>query len=255
MTNGLLARIYPESSFGGFTRLDGMVAFYSRVQALVRPGDLVLDIGCGRGGWNEDPSDYRRRLHDLRGERRLVIGIDVDVAAARNPGINEFRQIKDLRRWPIADMSVDLAVSDYVLEHVQDPASFLAEAWRVLKPGGHLCVRTPNAFGYVALAARMIPSRLHARIVSAVQERRQEEDVFPTVYRCNTRRKMRQQLSDRGFECCVLTMDAEPGYAAFSGLAFRALALVTPLFPPMFRSTLYAFARKPGGEAVGKIAA
>lgn len=255
MSSKLLERIYPESRFGGFTRHDGMLAFYSRVQSLSGPGDVILDIGCGRGAWNEDRCDFRRRLHDLRGAGRWVIGIDVDTAAARNPGINEFRQINDFGRWPLADMSVDLAVSDYVLEHVQDPASFLAEAWRVLKPGGHLCIRTPNAFGYVALAARMIPSRFHARIVSAVQEGRQEKDVFPTVYRCNTRRKLRRRLSDRGFECCVLAVDAEPGYAAFSTLAFRALVTATPLFPPMFRSTLHAFARKPGGDAVGKIAA
>lgn len=40
---------YPESRFGGFTDVDGTVAFYTRVQSLVEAGSVVLDVGCGRG--------------------------------------------------------------------------------------------------------------------------------------------------------------------------------------------------------------
>lgn len=63
-----LERFYPESRFGGFSDLDGTVAFYGRIQALLDAGMTVLDVGCGRGaGLMEDPVAYRRRLHDLRG--------------------------------------------------------------------------------------------------------------------------------------------------------------------------------------------
>ena len=41
--------VYPERKFGGFTCFDGTVAYYSRIQGLLKPGDVVLDLGCGRG--------------------------------------------------------------------------------------------------------------------------------------------------------------------------------------------------------------
>ncbi len=50
-----LERFYPESRFGGFSDLDGTVAFYGRIQALLAAGMTVLDVGCGRGaGLMED---------------------------------------------------------------------------------------------------------------------------------------------------------------------------------------------------------
>ncbi|OWY62641.1 hypothetical protein B7486_57335, partial [cyanobacterium TDX16] len=45
----LLRRLYPEVGAGGFSRSDGTVEFWSRVQALVTPGAHVLDLGAGRG--------------------------------------------------------------------------------------------------------------------------------------------------------------------------------------------------------------
>src|SRR5688572_23962009 len=58
----LVASAYPEVRFGGFTRVDGLIAFYSRVQALVQPDSIALDVGCGRGSQADDPSPYRQQL-------------------------------------------------------------------------------------------------------------------------------------------------------------------------------------------------
>src|SRR5438093_943558 len=40
---------YPESRFGGFTGVDGTLAFYIRVNSLIDSSSVVLDVGCGRG--------------------------------------------------------------------------------------------------------------------------------------------------------------------------------------------------------------
>ena len=48
-SKGLKEIYYPESEFGGYTRVDGTVPFFTRVQALARPEMTVLDVGCGRG--------------------------------------------------------------------------------------------------------------------------------------------------------------------------------------------------------------
>lgn len=238
-------RSYPEIDFGGFSRCDGMVHFLSRVHALLPSAGTVLDIGCGRGQHGEDRCAYRRDLGDLRGDARKVVGIDVDLDAAANPLIDEFRRIEDVRRWPVEDGSVDLAVSMSVLEHVPDPVGFFDEARRVLKPGGVLCLRTPNRWSYPAVAARLIPNRLHAKVVARAQGDRKEEDVFPTVYRCNTAGAIRRQCRRTGLECCVYSIEGEPSYLQFSPLLYRVFAALHPLTPGFLRTTLLLFARRP----------
>jgi SAM-dependent methyltransferase len=45
---------------------------------------------------------------------------------------------------PFADASFDVVVSFETIEHTADPAHFLDELWRVLRPGGPLIISTPN---------------------------------------------------------------------------------------------------------------
>jgi ubiquinone/menaquinone biosynthesis C-methylase UbiE len=155
-------RYYPESVYGGFTDIDGTIHFYLRVNALLDKNSTVLDVGCGRGAYQDDSCAMRRNLRILKNKCYRVIGIDVDKNAANNPYLDEFLLL-DSGRWPLEDTSVNLAVCDAVLEHVQRPEEFFAECRRVLKPGGYLCLRTANSLGYVALMARLVPNRYHSR--------------------------------------------------------------------------------------------
>ena len=236
--------VYPEHRWFGFTREDGTVHFLTRVHALLRPGLTVLDIGCGRGQASEDSCLFRRELRRLGGEGRTVIGIDVDSDAASNPMINEFRQIDDTRRWPVADEAIGLAYSDYVLEHVNDPVAFFAEAHRVLRPGGYLCMRTPNFLGYGALLSWLVPNRFHEKILARVQPEKKTVDVFPTLYRCNTKWRLTRVLRKAGFDPVVYAIEGEPGYLKSFPLGFRLAAVLAPHLPQLFKSTLLIFARK-----------
>lgn len=238
-----LTTYYPESRFGGFTDIDGTITFYNRVYSLIQPSSVLLDVGCGRGEYAEDPVAVRRERRVFKGKCAKVIGIDVDQAGQRNPFLDEFRPIT-ASRWPVADESVDMLISDWVLEHVAEPETFFAECRRVLKPGGYLCLRTANARSYIALFSRLIPNRLHAAVLDKVQERRKREDVFPTLYRCNTRRKIRATLNRYGFDNCVYEHESEPYYLSFSR-PFYFLGVLHQRFAFRFlRAGIFVFAQK-----------
>ncbi len=236
--------VYPESEFGGFTRFDATIPFYARIHAIIPASAVVLDIGCGRGGAMDDPSAYRRNLRDLRGLGRNIIGIDVDSAGSSNPTIDEFRLITDPSHWPIEDATIDVGYCDCVVEHLENPDQFFAEWRRVLRPNGIACLRTPNSFSYVAIVSRILPSRFHARVANYAQNGRKAEDVFPTFYRCNTRRKLTRMFSRHGFRSSVYTIESEPNYLQFSRLAYRVGAYLHRVLPQSLQSTLVAFAQK-----------
>lgn len=248
---GYMRRFYPESQYGGFTDCDGTLRFFLRVNALLAPSDVVLDVGCGRGAQQDDPVPIRRGLRILKGKCARVIGLDVDEAARGNPNLDDFHLIQG-PRWPLADASVDLCLCSSVVEHVEDPEQLFAESARVLRPGGYLCIRTPNALSYTGLLSRLIPGRCHAAVLEKVQPGRESRDVFPTFYRCNTRRRLRKMLTRYGFDHCVYGYEAEPGYLGFCSFCYFLGVLHQKLMPQVFKPTLFAFARKradPGQQA------
>lgn len=239
-----LDRWYPESRFGGYSDADGTIAFYTRVRSLLQPQTVVVDVGCGRGAFRDDPVPFRRELRTLKGHCRMVIGLDLDPDAAENPYLDEFRRLPAGGSFPLDDASADLIVSDSVVEHIQDPGFFFDECARILRPGGIICIRTPNALSYLGLVARVVPNRLHARILTRVQERRKAKDVFPTVYRCNSVWSLRRYLRASGFDPVVYTHEAEPSYFAFSRLAYALGVAHQRYAPRLLRLTLFAFAQK-----------
>jgi SAM-dependent methyltransferase len=99
-----------------------------------RPGDLVVDLGCGSGRalvWNTD----------LGAE---TIGIDISPYFAEGARRTVPLLLGDLRRLPFADGTFSKAWSLDVLEHLSPDAlrAMLTEANRVLAPGGSLFVYT-----------------------------------------------------------------------------------------------------------------
>ncbi len=207
-------KVYPESRFGGFSDVDSTVIFYTRVRSLLRESSVVLDVGCGRAEYKDDPIPYRKDLRILRGHCTNVIGIDIDPVAQTNPFIDAFYQING-SGWPLADGSIDLCLCDWVVEHLTEPSVLFAEAARVLRPNGALCIRTMNKFSYSGVAARLVPHRMHAKVL-----------------------KFSQKIS------VVYGYESEPGYCEFSRVAFGMAASVRALIPQFLRTTIFAFGRK-----------
>lgn len=235
---------YPETEYGGFTKVDGTIAFYMRVNALLRPDFTVLDYGCGRGEYQSDPVLFRRNLRIIQGKVNAVIGVDPDPSASSNPYLDTFHLMDGQGKWPLDDNSIDLCLCDWVLEHVQEPKRFFSEAKRVIRKGGYLCIRTSNKWSYPSIFSRLIPERFHSNILTSVQNERKDEDIFPAYYKCNTKRKISENLDSIGFSHCVYTHESEPSYLESSRILYFLGVLYRKIVPPFFASTIIAFARK-----------
>ncbi|RST15967.1 methyltransferase domain-containing protein [Streptomyces sp. WAC05374] len=116
----------------------------------LRPGDAVLDAGCGTG----------RALPFLRmavGPGGTVIGVDLTPAmltAAVRAGRdrNGALVLADAGRLPLRDGVLDAVFGAGLVSHLSRPAEDLRELARVVRPGGRLALF--HAVGRAALAAR-----------------------------------------------------------------------------------------------------
>lgn len=235
---------YPETDYGGFTGVDGTMAFYLRVNALLDPNSCVLDFGCGRGCYGADPVALRRQMRILRGKCAHVAGADIGQDAIENPYLDEVRLFRPGEPVPYEDSSFDVLLADCVLEHLPDPAAFFAEARRLLKPGGHLCLRTSNVLSYFGLAALLVPASRREQVLHRARPDRQDEDSFPTLYRCNTVFAIRRALAQQGFAGVAFGHESEPRYLAFSRLAYHLGVWHQRLAPSFLRPAIFAFATR-----------
>ena len=241
----LADRFYPEIGAGGFSRVDGSIAFFTRIRALLRPTSRVLDFGAGRG-WHvrEDPVPFRRACITLRGSCASVVGVDVDEAVRDNPGLDEAHVVAAGAPLPFPDAAFDLIVCDHVFEHIEDPAATAAELTRVLTPGGWLCARTPNRHGYIAVGARLVPNRLHTKALTRLQPGRREADVFPAFYRLNTRAAIRSCFPPDRFDDFTYASNSEPTYVGGSRLGWLAVWTWSRFAPEALCATWLVFLRK-----------
>lgn len=237
-------RVYAEANVSGFAHKDQEVAFFTQVAALLRPDHVVLDFGAGRGEFMyNDPSTYRVWLQNFRGRCTHVDGCDPDEAVLSNPTLDAAAVIEIGEPLPYEDGRFDLIVSRYVFEHVTEPEWAARELLRVVKPGGWICAITPNKWGYVALASRLTPNRLHSRALSSVQPGRAERDVFPTAYLLNRPAAVRRYFGEYA-DIYHYSTSAVPSYHFGSIAMMRLLQLAHRLMPPMFDVGLRFFIRK-----------
>jgi SAM-dependent methyltransferase len=222
--------------------LDSAHVFMVSAQAVAARSRLVAEVGCGRGAL-VDPGQPGGAWQDLRGPGRHVVGIDVEDTGDDNPVIDEFRLIGRDGAWPLDDASVDLAVSDFVLEHVQDPTAFVGELARVLRPGGLFIARTISRTSLLAAAARLVPNDRHAHALALLQPGREERDVFRTAYKMNTRRDL-ARLLDPGFDWALARRTGLEQYCKPWPRLRRAVAQGERHLPTSMWMALVVFARR-----------
>ncbi|HWI07422.1 MAG TPA: class I SAM-dependent methyltransferase [Solirubrobacteraceae bacterium] len=155
----------------------------------VRPGDSVLDLGCGAGEFSAE----------LLQAGCMPVGVDVAREALRRA--QERLPGADLRLWadgeplPLDDASVDAVWAGEVIEHVVDVAPWLSEVRRVLRPQGTLLVTTPHHGPRILLGLALSPRRFAAHF-----EPRSDHVRFFSP------RTLRALLGDLGFDVAELNV-------------------------------------------------
>jgi SAM-dependent methyltransferase len=101
----------------------------------------VLDIGCATGAL----------LEKLRNRGWACTGVEISPSneyARKERGLDVRNLPLEENRFPAA--SFDAVLASHLIEHLNDPAGFVAEVHRILAPGGCFIVTTPNIAGFQA---------------------------------------------------------------------------------------------------------
>jgi SAM-dependent methyltransferase len=199
----------------------------------------IVDVGCGDGMCTE----LTARLAGEHHPPHHVAGVDWAAAPlkqAAERGLTLVRGSLDTG-LPFASGSVDVVILSEVVEHLVDPDGGLAELHRVLRPGGHLVLSTPNLaawFNRGLLLAGIQP------IFSEVSLRRvygRPGQVVAGHLRLYTRRALTGFLAGLGFTDVRVSGACYHDVPAPLRPLDRAFRLV-----PDLAAILMAHARKPG---------
>ncbi len=160
---------------------------------------VVVDLGCGDG--------TALAVAAAGQTAHRFVGIDWSAAALRSAqalGLTVVRAGVAAAGLPVADDAADVVIMSELIEHLVDPDGAVAEARRVLRPGGSLLLSTPNLAawynrGLLALGVQPIFSEVSLRGVFGRPGR-----VVAGHLRLYTRRALTEFLAASGFRCVTV---------------------------------------------------
>jgi arsenite methyltransferase len=206
--------------------------------AKINKGDVVLDLGSGAG------NDCFIARHEA-GDSGKVIGIDFTAAMVEKARLNaeklrfnnvEFR-FGDIDDMPVTTNSIDVAVSNCVLNLVPNKLKVINEIFRVLRPGGHFSISDIVLIGELPEQLRSEAEMYAGCVAGAIQK-----DTYLAM------------IEEAGFEQMTLQKEKVieiPDDILSKYLDPTALESYKSGSTGIFSVTVYA--EKPGGQKVDEI--
>jgi SAM-dependent methyltransferase len=109
----------------------------------IKPGDKILEVGCGDG--------YYLHLLSSLGIKIYLTGIDIDKRALDSARANlkgkrvKLKQVDIMKGIPFPSRNFDKVIMSEVAEHLPDDLKGLKEVYRILKKNGVLILTVPNS--------------------------------------------------------------------------------------------------------------
>lgn len=191
----IIDRDYPEKK-GKYTIVRELIT------SSMKEKNVILDAGCG----------HETNIPDRNGVKVRKIGMDMVLEDLRNNITIDFGFVSDINHIPLKDESVDIIICNMVFEHLKEPKMAFAELSRVIKRGGYLIFMTPCVYNIVTIINRMIPNIFHKKLGNLLTGVK-ESDIFPTYYKANSVRRLRNMLNKNRLIERDLIMYQPPPYA------------------------------------------
>jgi len=147
---------------------------------------VFVDGGCGS----------EQFLHRYADDFRCCIGIDFRLDGYQRNSDKICYISGDLEYIPLKDNSVDVFLTNFVLEHIKKPERFFEEVGRVMKPSSVFVSWTPNGHSPAGTFLRLLPVSL-TRVLKRLYMKK--ADFCPTYYRANCVSKLGRMLNRVGF--------------------------------------------------------
>ncbi len=161
--------------------------FVEFIAQYLKPEVTLVDVGCGRG--KETLCMYKEKV-------KLSVGLDMSGVVSLNKTIH-FPLRGDASAIPLKDKSVDIIVTQELIEHMQYPEIFFREVGRVLKPSGIFILMTPNLMGWRSVISKFTPYNFHVYMNEKLYGV-SKEDVFPAYYNANSSSRIKRYLNNAG---------------------------------------------------------
>ncbi len=147
---------------GAFAILHWLAAARARlIPPANRPGAILVDLGCGAG----------LLAPHVIGKGYRHVGVDLVVSALSQAAAHDVTAVRgDVLRAPLADGCADVVSAGELLEHVVDLRGAVAEACRLLRPGGLLVLDTLNTTVLARLLAVTIAERVPGIAVRGIHD-------------------------------------------------------------------------------------
>ena len=139
------ATLHKASQYDFHTKLMGLGVNQPNSKMIIRmakikPGDKVLDVGCGSGNLTLTAKRYAGSSGSVHGIDASPEMIDVARKKAKQSGVNVIFDVGLIEKLPFPEATFDVVISRLVIHHLPDDLKRqgFAEIFRVLKPSGTL---------------------------------------------------------------------------------------------------------------------
>jgi len=191
-----ISKTYPQFKTGG-------MFFREYLKNYLNKDSIILDAGCGCGGI----------ISEFKSVIAIIIGVDINEKLLAENQIVDQKITASLEQIPLADNSVEVVSSEFVLEHLKNPGAVLGEVSRVLKPGGVFIFITSNIINPIITSSKFLPLTFHSFLRNNLLKK--EEEAHQTYYRANSRRRLINLGLTAGFNDCEILRAGNPEYLGF----------------------------------------